>query len=97
MFSEVYFFGRAKKAKIWNHFTKEKEHAQSAEKLASPVEEGGMLCTLYMSRPLAPRLSRLVSDIPVSPLCLLYIHLQNRRLSKKLLKLGVLNEDGVYS
>jgi hypothetical protein len=37
----------------------------------------------------SPTMRRLVSDILISPLCLL-----NRRLSKKL---GVLNEDGVYS
>jgi hypothetical protein len=47
-----------------------------------------------LSRPLAPRLILLVSDIPISTVHTIFLlRLQFCRLSKKL---GVLNEEGVY-
>ncbi len=44
--------------------------------------------------PTSPTMSRLVSDSPISLAPMLALRLQIHRLSKKL---GVLNEDGVYS
>jgi hypothetical protein len=50
--------------------------------------------SIQVSRPLAPLISRLVSDIPISQSLRLVLRLHSRRLSKKL---GVLNENVVYS